>query len=426
MPEQPQTYPVPERGAWPKSSLTWKRYFFESAFRLMAWLAMARRSRMITWDLTWFPTYSCNLKCWYCFSIYGRADPPNPEKAIRRIIRMAPASLVILGGEPFVLRGFVDYVRKIRAALPKTYIVVSTNGMVRPELIEQIVPLIDSLCVSIDGEGEYQSGPRGGDSDTIISNMRKAHETRVRLRHTMDIVASAVVSRHNALHLPELFRRLARDIAPDILGMVQSLDDFNSEHSIASDPERVRAFLREMNRLKKEMRILILGRLGNDQTRDQAQHEIDESRTDDRLGLGPLVTCHQERFYAHLTPSGTVYTCRTYAGIDTIRRSVLEKLHAGRWFAAMWVGFRGFNQWVIKPSGFSCTEFRNCPEWAEDIMKAKSPAHAPIELHRVYGRLGRKNLRRSVEFIQRFVNPGFDPQLLHSSDGTFENAPHIE
>lgn len=418
-PPQPEAFPVPPKGLWPKAKLNLRRRVLEESFHWLLAAAMTRRP-LTVWDLTWFPTFQCNLRCWYCNEIYGKAEPPDPQRALRRIIRLRPASISILGGEPFVLKGMPDYVRQLRRALPDAYLMVTTNGMVKREHILETIPLINTLCVSIDGEGEYQSKPRGGDAEAILANLQAAHERRVELGCEMDLVVNTVVSKYNALHLPDFFLRIKNEISPTILGFCQGLQPFDGPHGLGSAPEIAAEFVRRITEVKKEMRILVAGRLANEQTRAQNLRQVDPRLTQHRLGVCTL-RCHQERFYAHVTPSGRVYTCATYSGLQRLRGEVLEHLDHGRYAQAVRAYLRGWHRWVLKAPSFDCAEFEGCPEWAEDIMHLGAGGEPPAELPRVRGRLSEEQVAASVRFIRRHVNPGFDAAWLRAPRGGGNN-----
>ncbi|MBN1233480.1 MAG: radical SAM protein, partial [Candidatus Coatesbacteria bacterium] len=118
---------------------------------------LLKKRYFIPWEVSWFPTYKCNLKCFYCNSNPLPMLWEDAERGARKIIELKPASLSILGGEPFIVPKISDYIEQIVKALPNIFIMLTTNGMVKQEHVEKAARYLYSFCFSMDGLGDYQT-----------------------------------------------------------------------------------------------------------------------------------------------------------------------------------------------------------------------------------------------------------------------------
>jgi len=377
-----------------------------------------RRRRPIPWEITWFPTFTCNLKCDYCCVPRENMAAPRPEEACRRIIGMKPASVSILGGEPYLIKEMPEYLRRIRDALPRAYLLITTNGIVHRRRLLDSAPYLDVMCVSIDGLGEVNKAARGVGSDRILANVWAYNEERKRCDGKHELCINTVVSVDNAEHLPEFIRFIAEK-DPSIYVMCQAMHPFDAPKGLARQPERTERFVHEIAGLKAQgIRVFLVGQLADEHTRRKRDGvaAVSEEELHHRFQPGSLHTCHMEKFYAMVLPHGGLHTCRSYATTNTLRQNMAADVRNGRVFRA---GRRYLGAWrdlVVRPMDFECGFFTGCPEWCEDILTTQGDQELPEEIDRVRGRLTEDALRRSAAFIRSKVNPHFDEAILRRAE----------
>lgn len=103
------------------------------------------------WDIT----YACQLRCGYCYTESGRrAAGTLPHADLLRIAdtlgSMGLASVQLSGGEPLLIRGLSEVVRRIQAH--GTKVAIYTNGLlVNDDNVHELCDLFFRIHVSLDG-----------------------------------------------------------------------------------------------------------------------------------------------------------------------------------------------------------------------------------------------------------------------------------
>jgi len=394
-----------------REKLSFKRQTLEKSMEGLRKGVMLRR-RLLPWEVTWYPTYKCNLRCGYCNIIRGKNVESNPEAGVDQIIRMAPGSISILGGEPFVVKNIIGHLKRIRKALPNVFILITSNGMIRKELVESL-PLINGLCISMDGLGKYTSEQReGSDPEKILNSIKACAAEKKRLNLDLDIAVNSVVTRHNARHLPEFYQIIA-DIDPSICSFTQAMQPFDDPRSIAQDPELTSWYLKECALLKSKIRLVIAGRLSDENLRKEEIKDLaDKAKIQHRMLNKEPQTCYQERFNGFVDPAGNVFSCRMFSALAVCRNNMIGWSHQSLLLQAMWEYAKTWNTFVIQKPTFECDYFMGCPEWMNDIMLATSEEQLPFMLHRIKGRLSPRRIRESGKFIRENINPDFKDDYL--------------
>ncbi len=104
-------------------------------------------------------TDHCNFRCIYCRG--GVEDNFIPHTAILRYeemltivaasLRMGIQKIRLTGGEPFVRRGFMDFVHTVRTKYPQVDLRITTNGtLVRPHVPQLQALGIKAINISLD------------------------------------------------------------------------------------------------------------------------------------------------------------------------------------------------------------------------------------------------------------------------------------
>jgi MoaA/NifB/PqqE/SkfB family radical SAM enzyme len=376
------------------------------------------RRKPIPWEITWFPTFTCNLKCGYCCVPHENVQEPRPEEACRQIIDLKPASVSILGGEPYLIREMPDYLRRIREALPRTYIIITTNAIVQQKRMLDSAPYLDVMCVSVDGLGEYNKVPRGVTPERILENTWAYNEERKKHEGTHDLCINTVVTSDNADHLPE-FIQYIHDKDPSVYIMCQAMHPFDAPNSLANHPDLTDRFIHRVAKQKEEgVRVFLVGQLADEHTRRKGEkvEAASDEEIQHRFEPGSLHTCHKEKFTVMIMPHGALHTCRSYATTNSLRDRLRDDIRNRRILQAARRYFGVWRDLVLRPMDFECGFFTGCPEWCEDIMNTKDGDELPDEIDRVRGRLPTDAVRRSTEFIQSKVNPHFRESVLTDSN----------
>lgn len=100
-------------------------------------------------------TDRCNLHCVGCYSFVdhrnGKSDLTTAEvlRVIDQVVAQGATEIVFSGGEPLLRHDIVDIVRHTKE-LGCTVCLI-TNGTVRPRRLDEVLPHLDTLSVSIDG-----------------------------------------------------------------------------------------------------------------------------------------------------------------------------------------------------------------------------------------------------------------------------------
>ncbi|UZR95100.1 GTP 3',8-cyclase MoaA [Chondrinema litorale] len=104
-------------------------------------------------------TDRCNLRCFYCMPEEGIKYLPKKElltyEEMERLVRISSEMGVnkvrITGGEPFVRRGLIEFLERIRANTAIEKINITTNGVLTKQYIPQLKALgITDINLSID------------------------------------------------------------------------------------------------------------------------------------------------------------------------------------------------------------------------------------------------------------------------------------
>lgn len=106
----------------------------------------------VNWDLT----YACPLRCGHCYSESGRrASRQLPLESLFRIadaiLTVQPTPIVTFtGGEPLLVRGFLDVARRLRRGGAR--LTIYTSGFrIQEAMAREVADVFDRVAVSIDG-----------------------------------------------------------------------------------------------------------------------------------------------------------------------------------------------------------------------------------------------------------------------------------
>lgn len=214
----------------------------------------------------------CNLQCGHC-ATHGT---PEQHDKHNRLGHISTAHIQLLAtevfphltllhlvgrGEPLMVSDKLWNLLVEQAHRNRLLLTVVTNGyFVKRRITEDIIPLIDTLTISIDGfSPEILATNRGGASfDTLVGAMGHFHELRKRmlLPRRPKLCISWTLKRNNIAELPAFVRFVAQ-FEPDRFYMRHLLvcHDKDEEQSLLREPEIVNRYLTETYALFDKMDI---------------------------------------------------------------------------------------------------------------------------------------------------------------------------
>ena len=127
----------------------------------------------------------CNLRCVYCMPEGGICKLPHDRiLTLEEVVEIAGAAVELgirkirlTGGEPLVRRGIVDLVARLRALPGLHELVLTTNGILLPELAKPLRDAgLDRLNISLDtlDAEKYRRLTRGGELQKALDGIRAA------------------------------------------------------------------------------------------------------------------------------------------------------------------------------------------------------------------------------------------------------------
>ena len=112
-------------------------------------------------------TDRCNMRCRYCMpdgiSAVGHGDVLRYEEIVeicRAALRVGITKFKVTGGEPFVRKGAVGFIRELRRLPGVESVTVTTNGWLLPQVLPELRRIgIDGVNISLDSldRAQYQA-----------------------------------------------------------------------------------------------------------------------------------------------------------------------------------------------------------------------------------------------------------------------------
>ncbi len=181
------------------------------------------RPRLLPLNLTVSVTYRCNSRCLTC-NVYDRkADEFTVDEFDRTFASMGrtPYWFTMSGGEPFLRTDLVDICESAWRRTRPAIINIPTNGILTdriPAMVEDIAGRCRGAQViinlSLDEVGERHDVIRG-----VPGNYEKAINTYHALRNlkapNLTLGIHTVISVHNVGRLPEIYKHITKQLAPD-------------------------------------------------------------------------------------------------------------------------------------------------------------------------------------------------------------------
>lgn len=154
-------------------------------------------------------TYRCNLNCPYCYIGDNRNMEELTVEEWKKLISQIPwyAFITLVGGEPFLKKGFVDILNFASKKVFGKVNVVSNGTTLTEENIQALIKAnIVLLSVSLDGYRKTHDINRDkeGIFDKIASNLDIVNQKRKKTRMMIDI--KTIVLKNNLDDIYELYK----------------------------------------------------------------------------------------------------------------------------------------------------------------------------------------------------------------------------
>ncbi|MGB2128825.1 MAG: GTP 3',8-cyclase MoaA [Flavicella sp.] len=138
-------------------------------------------------------TDRCNLRCTYCMPAEGAAIVPRAElltfKEMYRITRVLSELGVdkvrLTGGEPFVRKDFISFVKMLSFNDKLKTINITTNGVLTAPYIPELSSLkVGAINLSIDSlsKENFEKITRRNDFDKVMQTLDLLHESNLQLK----------------------------------------------------------------------------------------------------------------------------------------------------------------------------------------------------------------------------------------------------
>ncbi len=160
-------------------------------------------------------TDRCNLRCSYCMPEHGVESVSHGEtlsyeeleRLVRLFLQMGIEKIRITGGEPFVRRGCMDFLERLKGDLGVKTLVVTTNGVETARYLDRLKALpISGINLSLDtlDRQRFTTITRRDCLDDVLDTLYGALERGIRLK--VNSVVSEDTSDAEIRRLGELAR----------------------------------------------------------------------------------------------------------------------------------------------------------------------------------------------------------------------------
>ncbi|MBF0171987.1 MAG: radical SAM protein [Magnetococcales bacterium] len=218
--------------------------------------------------VSWITTYGCNRKCLHCDWIWTRTSKEDLNRELTvdekmtvadQIARSQTWGVTISGGEPLMLPGIMDVLRRLKEAGKRVNL--CTNGVLLPRFAKDLLDMdIDSITVSMDSfrpeEHDHMRGVPGSYLKSM-AGLRAIQNLRGTTKRP-NIVIKAVISSFNFKEMPqwvETFQTIADEVEfqPVQNNLVHQIK--SGEESLLFRPEHEEEFRQVLHDLAQRWRV---------------------------------------------------------------------------------------------------------------------------------------------------------------------------
>ncbi len=309
------------------------------------------------------------MKCVYCPIIEGKNKDVDLEKIFTFCLKYQPKHLTITGGEPTLIRGLEDFLKKLRENV-NAQIILNSNLTTDIHRIHECLRYVDVLSTSLDGLGNVNTLTRGVDGDDIIARIRSVVDFANQEKLNLDIVSLSVVNKHNYASTLDIANALS-DISPKINLFFGGIIPQTHELSIWGDTEKQKVFKDQIEAFQGPNTIKVIGVLQTD--------------TIERTNLSG-VQCKRQFFRARVQPNGRVLSCKDCIYPDFYKREINRMIQVDNYKEAVKTWLKAMKLLYFKPNDIFCPEPCNCEEYFEHMLNYEDsdtmPGEADMLAHR--------------------------------------------
>jgi MoaA/NifB/PqqE/SkfB family radical SAM enzyme len=289
-------------------------------------------------------------------------------EALRKIEAFRPKVLNITGGEPTLVDQLPWILKESKTRWNPFTRVVSNGTNIR--ILDQCLPYLDKLVVSLDGIGTLNRQSKGIDGDLIIRRIRHVSE---RLAETPDarckIWVNCTVATHNCLQIGDLVARLVA-ISPEILICLSPLMPADDPASLMMHSDLWDQFWSFYHQLRA--------------SHPNVFEHFEHLRT--RAPL-PSVRCYARCFWVAFDPWGNAHACPPVYSEATDQ------------------------------CDFDCRTPCNCEGWLDFFLSGEHCDSTAAFLSQFAGRFTAEEQEEGFQLIVRYINPGFKRRDLEAFGG---------
>ncbi len=133
-------------------------------------------------------TRFCDLKCKHCYAVLETLNDTDPttkqlEDLFTQLCKNGTVSIRLLGGEPLLRKDLPQLIKKVKSL--GMYCEIVTNASILPRRIKewQELKMVDSICVSLDGDNLTHDSIRGtGSFEKTTTGIEAALDAKLPIR----------------------------------------------------------------------------------------------------------------------------------------------------------------------------------------------------------------------------------------------------
>jgi len=325
----------------------------------------------------------------------------NRFEVIDRISKYKPHILNISGGEPSLVKELPGLLSRAKAVW-NPHIRVVHNGTA-PQKLEESLPYIDRLVISIDGPGEVNKATRGISGDAVLERIAKLLDTIGTSAGTNagiaeNIYVNTVVTEKNIDTLP-LFASQINSVSPRVTLALLPVMPLHSELSVLRDGEKgYRRFLDIYTKMKSAHNAVV--------------HNFDCVMRHNDLRV---IQCYNQYFTIRFSPRGDFFSCGANLGSQLRRtdgaiKKVFKKGGVKKLFTMISRSIKG----RMGKIDFTCRNMCNCDSWLDMLLLGHDTEYAPILLREFKGRFCDSDYSELDEFVKKNINADFNVDWFRS------------
>jgi len=143
-------------------------------------------------------TDRCNFRCFYCMPVQGIVyidkkellSYEEMERLLHLLGQMGVNKVRITGGEPFVRRGMLDFMQRIKAIEGIEHLHITTNGSLTADIVPELKALVKSMNLSMDtlDKARFEAITRQKAYDRVMDTLHAAIAHKVPLKINMVVM----------------------------------------------------------------------------------------------------------------------------------------------------------------------------------------------------------------------------------------------